>query len=167
MGVAHYSDEEKQSALRLAARLGMSGASRELHVDRKTIARFRDQLPEFWSDLMSAPDAAPQRKTRSAESLEDLADAYVEREFEAIERARDLIPDSEPKELAALIKAMGSSRGLATVGARGHRGEDTQVIEHNINFAALEMAAAAILERAPTPLPLQVENLAESGTQTP
>lgn len=165
MGVAHYSDEEKQATLRLAARLGISGASRELHVDRKTIARFRDQLPEFWSDLMAAPDAAPARKTRSAESLEDLADAYVEREFEAIERAEKLIPTADAKETAMLMKAMGSSRGLATVGARGHRGEDTQVIEHNINFGALEAAAAAILSRAPDApqLPVQVENLAESG----
>lgn len=162
MGVAHYTDDEKRAALELAVRLGISGAARELHIQRKTIMRFRDQLPEYWSELLQSPDAAPQRKQRSAESLEDLAEAYVEREFEAIERAQELIPDAEPKELAALIKAMGSSRGLATVGARAHRGEDTQVIEHNINFAALEAAAAAILDRASAPQLLQVENLAES-----
>jgi hypothetical protein len=162
MGVAHYTEDEKRAALRLAVRLGISGAARELHITRKTLHRFRDQMPEYWSELLQSPEAAPQRKQRSAESLEDLSDAYVEREFEAVERAGELISEADPKELAALIKAMGASRHGATIGARAHRGEDIQVVEHNINFAALEAAAAAILSRAPDPQLLQVENLAES-----
>jgi transposase-like protein len=159
-GVARYHDNEKRSALQLAAQLGFSAAARELGVDRKTIQRFRDQMPEYWSELQSGPDAAPARRTRSAESLEDLADAYTEREFEALQRAEKLIKTADGKELAALMRAMGASRGLATAGARQYRGEDVHTVEHNINFAALEMAAQAILERAPTP-PILVENLAE------
>lgn len=163
-GIARYSDPEKEVALRLAARLGITAAARELGLSRKTIARFRDQMPEFWSDQMAAPDAAPARRTRSAESLEELADAYIEREFEATERAEKLIKTANGKELAALMRAMGASRGLATAGARAYRGEDVQHVEHNINFVALEKAAQAILDRSPSP-PILVENLAERPPQ--
>lgn len=159
-GIAKYSDDEKRSTLRLASQLGVAAAGRELGLDGKTIRRFRDQMPQYWSELQAGADVAPARRTRSAESLEDLADAYTEREFEALSRAEKLIKTADPKELAALMRAMGASRGLATAGARGYRGEDSQVIEHNINFEALERAAMAILDRAPSQ-PILVENLAE------
>lgn len=151
MGVGHYLPQEKESALRLTAKIGITAAARELGLDRKTIARFREQMPEFWSELMANGDVAPSRRQRQAESLEDLADAYTEREFEALSRAEKLIKTASAKELAALMRAMGASRGLATVGARAHRGEDVQQVDHNINFPALEQAAMAILERAPKP----------------
>jgi len=160
-----YTKEEKEAALRLTASIGISAASRQLGVDRKTISRFREQLPEFWSTLVASGDVAPNRRRRTAESLEDLADAYTEREFEALQRAEKLIKTADGKELAALMRAMGASRGVATAGARGYRGEDAQVIEHNINFEALERAAEAILARAPrqAQLPIQVPNLAEES----
>lgn len=162
-GNARYTDEEKRAALRLAAKIGTNPAARELGIYGKTIRRFREQMPEYWSELLASPDAAPRRKERQAQSLEDLADAYTEREFEALQRAESLIKTADAKGLAALMRAMGASRGLATVGARAARGEDTQVVEHNINFAALERAAEAILSRASQPeLPVHVENLAET-----
>lgn len=159
--IAFYTDEEKRAALRLTAKLGITAAARELGLQRRTISRFRDQMPEFWSELQANGDVAPSRRARTAQSLEDLAEAYTEREFEALQRAESLIKTADAKGLAALMRAMGTSRAHATVGARGYRGEDVQTVEHNINFAALEQAAQAILARAnPTP-PLLVENLAE------
>lgn len=159
-----YLDDEKKAALRLAAKIGITAAAREMGLHRRTVSRFRDQLPDYWATLISPSDVAPQRRQRTAESLEDLADAYTEREFEALSRAEKLIKTADPKELAALMRAMGSSRHAATHGARAYRGEDVQVIEHNINFEALERAAQAILERAPSPPILVVENLAERET---
>lgn len=155
-----YLPEEKEAALKLTAKLGITAAARELGVSRKTIQRFREQMPEYWSELAAGADVAPARRQRAAESLEDLADAYVEREHEAIVRAEKLIKTADAKELAALMRGMGASRGLATVGARAYRGEDVQHVEHNINFDALERAAEAILARAPAQ-PVLVENLAE------
>lgn len=166
MGAAHYSLEEQKAALDLTAKIGITAAARELGTTRKTINRFRHWNPEYWSDLMAASDAAPARRTRTAESLEDLADAYTEREFEALERAEKLIKTADGKELAALMRAMGASRHAATAGARAHRGEDAQVIEHNINFEALERASQVILERA-NARPILVENLAEEETDEP
>lgn len=159
-----YSDEEKKAALDLAARIGIRAAARELGLGggALTIRRFREALPEYWSDLMAGGHVAPARRTRTAESLEDLAEAYADREFEAIERAEKLIKTADAKELAALIKAMGSSRTGATAGARGYRGEDVQTVEHNVNFAALEKAAELLLARAPDPPALPVPNLAEA-----
>lgn len=158
--IAHYSDDEKRTALTLASRIGLSAAARELGIYNKTIRRFRDQMPEFWSELQASPDAAPARRMRSAENLEVLADAYIEREFEALERAEKLIPTADAKGLAALMRGMGGARGMAVQGTRGYRGEDVQTVEHNINFEALERAAEAILARAPAP-PILVDNLAE------
>jgi len=158
-----YSDDEMKAAMRLAIKIGVTAAARELGINRRTLYNFRTALPEYWSELQAGHDVAPQRRQRSAESLEDLAEAYTEREFEALQRAEKLIKTADGKELAALMRAMGASRGLATVGARGYRGEDVQLVEHNINFGALEKAAEAILARAPQP-PLLVENLAERET---
>lgn len=163
--IAHYLPEEKEQALRLAARIGTSAAARELGTYPKTIRRFREQMPEFWSDLVANGEVAPARRQRQAESLEDLADAYVEREFAALERAEKLIPTADAKGLAALMRGMGGARGLATAGARAHRGEDAQVVEHNVNFEALERAAEAILASAPrTALP--TPNLAEDDVSS-
>lgn len=165
-GAAKYSEGEQLSTLRMAARIGVTATARELGMGRATIARFKTWHPEYWSDLISGQDVAPARKQRQAEDLEDLADAYTEREFEALQRAEKLIKTANSKELAALMRAMGASRGLATVGARGHRGEDVQRVEHNINFAQLEKAAEAILNRGYAPeLPLQVTNEAESTAE--
>lgn len=167
-GGNRYLDEEKRAALRLVVKIGITAASRELGLHRRTVSRFKDQLPEYWAELTGPDYVAPARRQRTAESLEDLSDAYTEREFEALQRAEKLIKTSDPKELAALIRAMGSSRHAATHGARAYRGEDAQVVEHNINFAALEMAAQAILERAPQrELPIQVENLADAEQVNP
>lgn len=163
-GPAHYSMDEQITALKLAARIGSNAAARELGVSTSTINRFKHWNPKIWSDLMAAPDVPNARRQRTAESLEDLADAYTEREFEAADRAKKLIPRADAKELAALMKAMGSSRHYATAGGRAHRGEDVQVVEHNINFAALEQAAQAILNRGNggPQLPMPVDNLAEA-----
>lgn len=165
-----YSDDEKRAALKLAAQIGIRAAARELGTYPPTIRRFREQMPEYWSDLVAAGDVSAERRRRTAQDLEDLADAYVEREFNALEVADKLIEDDEldAKGLAALMRAMGASRGLATAGARGYRGEDVQTVEHNINFAALEMAAQAILDRASPPAlpPIQVPNVAEPEEQS-
>lgn len=167
--VTVYSDDEKKAALDLAARIGIRAAARELGLGggAVTIRRFREALPEYWSELMAGGHVAPARRQRTAENLEDLADEYAAREFEAIKRAEKLIATADAKELAALMKAMGGSRGVATAGARGYRGEDTQVVEHNINFEALERAANAILTRAAPQPALPVANLAEDdGSET-
>lgn len=159
MGAAHYTPDEQRAALELTAKLGITAASRELGITRKTINRFKHWNPELWSDLIAAPGAHVSRRSRTAESLEELADAYTEREFEALDRAEKLIKTADGKELAALMRAMGASRGVAHANSRAYRGEDVQHVEHNINFAALEMAAQAILQRAEQPQ--LVENLAE------
>lgn len=151
MAIAHYTLEEQYAALDLTARIGITAAARELGMQRKTIGRFKGWNPEYWSDLVASPDYHPARRSRTAESLEDLADAYAAREFEAIERAAELIPDADAKGLAAIMRAMGSSRNTATAGGRAYRGEDAQVTEVNINFEALERAAQAILARVPQP----------------
>lgn len=162
--VTIYTDDEKKAALELAARIGTRAAARELGTHPTSIRRFRDQLPEFWSDLMAGGDTRPYTRRRAADNLEDLAEQYTEREFEALDRAEKLIKTADAKELAALIKAMGGSRGVATAGARGYRGEDVQTVEHNINFDALERAAQVIIDRAQPPVP--VANLAEGESDS-
>lgn len=154
-----YSDEEVHAALELGAAVGRNAAVRQLGISKSTFQAWTERHPQLWSDLQSGDRQA--QKRRIAGNLEDLADQYTSMEFEALERAEKLIKTADAKELAGLIKAMGASRGLATVGARATRGEDAQVIEHNINFGALEAAANAILERAKPPA-LVVENEAES-----
>lgn len=153
-----YTEESKRAALELGAAVGRNAAIRQLGISKATFQRWTEEFPEFWSDLRAGDREA--QKLGIAQRLEDLAEQYTSLEFEALERAEKLIKTADPKELAALIKAMGSSRGVATVGARGYRGEDAHTVDHNINFPALEAAANAILDRAESQ-PLLVANEAD------
>lgn len=157
-----YTEESKLAALELAAAVGRNAAVRKLGISKATFQRWTEEYPERWSDLRAGDREA--QKLGIAQRLEDLAEQYSSLEFEALERAEKLIKTADPKELAALMKAMGSSRGVATAGARGYRGEDTQRIDLDINFPALEAAAARILERAQPPE--LVENLADAEVVT-
>lgn len=152
-----YTDDDARAALELGARIGIRRAVAELGIAKSTFHAFTKRLPEVWSDLRSQHRQAYRESTAGA--LEDLAEGYMEAEAAAVERAATLLPQADAKEAAALIKAMGSSRGVAIGNARSLRGEADATSELNINFPALEQAMARILE-APAP-PLPVLNEAE------
>lgn len=154
-----YTEAEQHAALELGAAVGRNAAVRKLGISKSTFQKWTERWPELWSSLR-AGDRTVQRR-RIAQSLEDLADSYTALEFEALERAEKLIKTADAKELSGLIKAMGSSRGVATVGARGYRGEDAEHIEIEVNFPVLEAAAKAILERAQPQPALEVANVAD------
>lgn len=159
-----YTDEEKKAALELGAALGRNAAVRELGISKSTFQQWTEAFPQLWSDLRAGDREA--QKRGYARTLEDLAQQYAAMEFSALERAEGLIKGASVKDTAALIKAMGASRGVATVGARAVLGEDREIVEHNINFPALEQAMERLLERAPAPqeLPIHVDNQAEVVT---
>jgi hypothetical protein len=147
--------EQKETALEFAAIHGFRAAGRQLGVTHKTVMRWAEQLPEFWSNL-KAGDRETQKQGFAAR-LEDLAEGYSAAEVEALDRALKLIPTADAKELAGLIKAMGSSRGLAVVNSRALRGEDADRLDVTINFGQLENAMEAVLAQAQQPA-IQVEN---------
>jgi hypothetical protein len=137
-----YVESDKLAALKLGAQIGISAAARELSINRKSFYRWIEEFPEQWSDL---------QKVRSAR-LDDLVDRYSSAEDKAIDRAIQLLDgEGDPldaRDTAALIKAMGSSRQAATVGARQVRGDPDQTATLQVNFPALEAAAEALLQRA-------------------
>jgi hypothetical protein len=153
-----YAEEEKKAALELGAAVGRNAAVRQLGISKSTFQQWTELYPELWSDLRRGDREA--QKLGIAGRLEDLAEQYTSLEFEALERAEKLIKTADAKELAALIKAMGGSRGVASVGARALRGEDAERVEHNINFPQIEQALERVLAQAPQPA-LVVENEAE------
>jgi hypothetical protein len=159
--VPRYTEAEKLAALELGAALGRNAAVRQLGISKHTFQRWTEEFPKQWSDLRAADPEA--QKRGYARSLEDLAQSYAALEFQAMERIEALLPRADAKETAALVKAMGSSRGVATVGARAVLNEDREIVEHNINFPALEQAMERLMEHAPAPqLPLHVDNEAEA-----
>lgn len=155
-----YSDDEKRAALELGATVGRNAACRQLGISKSLFQKWTEQFPELWSSLRSGDRTV--HRTRVAQNLEDLAEQYAAVELDALERAEKLVPRANARELAALMKAMGSSRGVATVGARGYRGEDADRLEIDINFGSLEAAAQAILESVSEQRALPTPNLAEA-----
>jgi transposase-like protein len=139
-----YSDAEKKAALELAASIGFKPAAKRLGLGNATIFRWRNDDPVYWASLKNGDPGA--RQHRIADNLEDLADAYGEAEREAISQAYEQLESGElgAKELAALIKAFGASRGVANAGARAVRGEDAPQ-QINVNFPALEQAMERLL----------------------
>lgn len=154
-----YDESEKKAALELGAAMGRNAAVRELGISKATFQRWTEQYPEFWSDLRAGDPEV--QKRRFAQRLEDLAERYLGAEHDLLTRVEDsLIATADPKEAAALIKALGSSRMAATTGSRQIVPE-VEHVEHNINFPQIEQAMQAILDRAPSQPALVVDNVAE------
>lgn len=143
-----FPEESAKAGLELAATIGIKPAARELGVSTTTIYSWQRRYPSYWSDLRAGEAAA--FKQGFATRLEDLADRYAETEQDALDKVDKLLESGAlgAKDVAALIKAMGSSRGVATVGARAVRGED-KAQELNINFPQLEAAMEQLLNNAP------------------
>lgn len=151
--------EEKKAALEYAAVHGIRAAGRAFDVSHTTILSWEDEFPELWSELRAGTEEA--HKIGFARRLEDLAEGYAGVERAALERAEHLIPGANAKELAALVKAMGSARGVATTGARTVRGDPDNVTEVQINFPQLEKAMERLLDQAEPPLQLPNEAVKE------
>jgi hypothetical protein len=138
-----YTEAERHAALELAATVGVRPAARQLGCHPKSLRDWMKRYPKYWSDLRAGDPAA--FKKGFSYRLEDLADRYAEAEHDLLERVEgELIAKSDPKEAAALLKAMGSSRQAAVAGARTISG-DPEVHEHNINFPELEKAMERLL----------------------
>lgn len=148
-------EDQRHAALELAATVGPAAAARHLGISRQSIYRWAELYPQLWSDLRAGDPKAHRRGV--AARLEDLTDRYAAAEHDLLLRVEEvLIEQAGPKEAAALIKALGSSRMAATAGMRVLTGEADQVVEHNINFPALEAAMERLLEGAPTTLALPI-----------
>ena len=165
-----FNEEYKLKALELGGAIGRRAAIRELGISPSVFQRFTEQYPKQWSEAIRGRDPELIGKALAAQ-FEELIEGYTEAEQKAVQRALDLLTDGDEdeegavrkldaKETAALIKAMGSSRGVAAVNARQARGEPDKTVDVNINFPQLEQAAEAILAAAPPP-PLPVPNLEE------
>jgi hypothetical protein len=158
-----YAEADKLAALELAATVGVLPASKHLNVSRQSIYRWMAEYPKLWSDLRANDPNAGRRGL--AMRLEDLADRYRAAEHDLLDRVEDeLIAKADPKEAAALMKAMGSSRQAAVAGVRSISGEP-ETHEHNINFPALEAAMERLLEGAQPPEPpaIEAEAVLENG----
>lgn len=155
-----YDEEEIHAALELAASVGVKPAADKLGLNRSSIYRWINKYPQFWSDLRAGDPNVGRRKV--AQRLEDLADRYLSAEHDLLEKIEDgKIEVKDAKEAAALAKAMGSSRHAAIAGVRTISGE-SDVVQHNINFPALEQAMERLLEGAQPPA-LPTPNLAEQA----
>lgn len=142
------SREEKIGALEVVAQIGFRQAAKELGVGKRQLEDWRNEFPKEYSDFRAGRNE--EYRKAFAAKLEDLAEHYTDAEELAVQRAIDALEsgDTDPKELAALIKAMGSSRGNAVLNARQSRGEPDKSFDLNINFPQIEQAAEAILSRA-------------------
>jgi transposase-like protein len=154
-----YDVSEHHAALELSASVGISEAARSLGLHRSAIYRWIQKYPQLWSDLRANDPNAGRRGM--AQRLEDLADRYRSNEHDLLDKieAGELAP-KDAKEAAALLKAMGSSRQTATVGARQITGEPEHH-ELTINFAGIEQAMERLLGQAPEPA--AIEGTAEDG----
>lgn len=155
-----YSVEDRHAALELAATVGIAPAARQLGVPRRTIYRWVDMYPQLWSDLRAGDPEA--HKRGFAVKLEDLAARYAEAEHMALDRAEQILQGANAKEIAAIMKAMGSSRQAATLGARTVMGDDHADVDVNINFPQIEQAMERLLGAAGPPPALLVANEAEA-----
>lgn len=159
-----FTKEEKLAGLALAGARGRRAACRELGLSHSVFQRWTEQFPKEWSEALQGRDGLEIGKSLASQ-FEELIEGYTEAEQVAVKRALEALedPDIDAKEIAALIKAMGSSRGVAAVNARQARGEPDKSVDVNINFPQLEQAAEAILAKAPPTPALPVPNLEEPG----
>jgi hypothetical protein len=153
-----FTSDDEIRGLELAAKIGRNAATRQLNVSKSLFQKWTERHPKEWSDFRAGRSSEFGKEF--AAQLEDLAENYTEAEEEAIRQALEQIKtgDLDAKELAALIKAMGSSRGVAATNARQARGEPDKTLDININFPQLEQAAEAVLARATAPPAIDVSS---------
>lgn len=148
--------------MELAVAIGRRAAVRQLGISNHTFQKWTVKYPQEWSDLRAGdPDA---QKNGFSKSLEELAHEYLAAEHDLLDKIADgENAPKDAKEAAALIKAMGSSRQAATVGSRTVVGA-ADLVEHTINFPALEQAMERLLDSAPSAPALEVRNEADNGS---
>jgi hypothetical protein len=154
-----YTEDEAKAGMELAIAVGRRQAVKALGISNSTFQKWTVKYAQYWSDL-KAGDPEAERKGFS-KGLEELAQDYMVAEQDLIDQIQDgKFKPENAKEAAALIKAMGSSRQTATVGARSVAGEH-EVVEHNINFPQIEAAMERILSAQAPQTALPVPNEAE------
>lgn len=133
--------EEEIRAVELAAVHGAKATADKLGIKPKTLEnwcyrKYRKQYAEFREGKMS------EWRSAFAANMEDLAEQYGEAEKLAVEEALKLLRsgDVDAKEIAALVKSMGSSRATAASTAHRARGEHDHKDVLEINFPQLEQA---------------------------
>lgn len=154
--------EEEIRAVELAAVHGVKATAEHLGIGLKTLEgwcyrKHRKQYSEFREGKIS------EWRAGFAAKMEDLAEQYGDAERVAAELALKQLQsgDLDAKELAALIKSMGSSRTAAAATGSKARGEPDHKDILEINFPQLEQAMEAMLEGAAARRALPVPNLAE------
>jgi transposase len=150
-----YTEEEMLAVLELAATTSIKNAARVTSVTRNTIYRWIDRYPERWSALVVEP-------SRGKRKVAVLVERYTELEHDMLEDLEKRDTPEDPKELAAVLKAVGSNRQAAVAGSRSISG-DPEVHEHNVNFPAIEALMADMLASVKPPAALPVPNEADDA----
>jgi transposase len=154
-----YTEEEMFAVLELAATTSIKNAARVTDVARNTIYRWIDRYPDKWSDLVVDPTKG---KRKVAQKLDVLVERYTAVEHEMLNDLEKRETPQDPKELAAVLKAVGSNRQAAVAGSRSISG-DPEVHEHNVNFPAIEALMADMLASVKPPAALPVPNEADDA----
>jgi hypothetical protein len=165
-----FTQDQKLKAVELAAIHGISKTAESLNIKRETLktwcyVNFRSEYSEFRTGKLS------DWRMEFAAEMEDLQQNYASAETMALDRALEILqatgeegdPKPDAKDVAALIKGMGAARASATTTATRARGEPDQIHEHQLNFAAVEQAAEAILAKyGPPPIEGEAEEIVEA-----
>jgi hypothetical protein len=111
------------NATRAAEVLERSG---QRAIPRRTLSKWATEThAERYRQI--SQDILPELDARLAEGSDALVQAYSELQWEAIERAREKLPEAKVSELASLMKAGAVGTGIHTEKSQLRRGQPTEI----------------------------------------
>lgn len=165
MASRDYPDDFVDKALELAAAIGIRPAARQLSIPVSTLDVWTKQPDhlERWAELRRVH--APKWRARAAITMEQLVDEYALLEAKALEKAKEALPDLDPRDVANFVRSIAVAKGVTADHVGKLRGQPTQIVEHTVNAERLEAAMAKLLEEAETvegtatelPAPAEIE----------
>jgi hypothetical protein len=128
----HYSDSEIDAGLTAVALCSGSATrasellrERGTPVGRKTLSRWKHTHEDRYRAIHER--VLPELNVRLAEVHDALVEAYSELQWEAVEKAREKLPEAKASELASLMKAGAVGAGINTEKALLRRGQPTEI----------------------------------------
>lgn len=143
-----YPPEVVDKALELGATIGVSAAARRLAIPRGTVDQWtrHPDYVERWAELRRIN--APKWRERAAMTMEELVDEYASVEADALDKAKQQLPELEPRDMANFLRSVATAKGITADHVGKLRGQPAVIVEHTINAERIEQAMTALLKVA-------------------
>lgn len=139
------SEQEIETALTLAATIGIRPAAAQLNIPQATVHAWTRDQPERYAEIKT--ELAPKWRARAAAATENTVDSLAELEQAAIDKLAEDLTHLEPKEVSGALKNITVAKGINSDHVAKLRGQPSVTVEHTVNMPQIDQAIGLLLNR--------------------